>query len=413
MGKLENFGKSALEVGRKIHGGAKDAVERARMLGRDVAQSETFINASEVVGKWKDQKVEDFKDWKDQAKDSLKIQTVEKWRMLTDRGLDNCLINLKDQDIKKVESEMKGVEAEIAGLKKEEGTIEASVDKINNPEMKRLLEQKTSDMKAKLKERLEYLEQTQMQELRDRKDKYLEEKESLNGKVNNLEENFSGRIDGKIEDIKNRYGLQEKIEDSKRLGEDIGNLRTSIKDSEKSLAEDTKTFSELRKHLTGSDLKDLDDMLKKAGNELRENKRELFRKETAKNKLDQQVETINRKTGKWEKMKDKYGLGNKNEAASSTARPQENPSGNLWNGVSEDEYVDADMETMKKIEDLCLYRNSSKLQGNFNEIQQSVKQLDVNNPVRKLVEKMGTPKDMKASMLKIRNFVRTVKEAYE
>lgn len=315
MSKMESFQNAAVKSKEVLGKGARDTWEGAKLAGKDIR--EKTKNAKDaVVDSAIYKKVSGAaSEWKDDMVETIKLKTVDKWKMMAGRGAENWLLQRKNSDIDKVDGKITNAQGSInlkeEDFKREEESINAAMAKISDPKFKEIFESGKVGKKAEMEREIETIRNGQLKQLEERKALLVAQKERYETNIKNIEKKFTDKIDNKINGIRDKYDYEGKMGHKKTLDENVKRLNEKMAEKEKGIA-DCEVALANKQFLTKEDQKRIKERAKEIKKEVAECRKDLERAEKARDKNDRQIGKINGKTQKWETMKTKYGL-NKGE----------------------------------------------------------------------------------------------------
>jgi hypothetical protein len=340
-------------------------------------------------------------EWKDDVLDTIKLNTVDKWAMLSENRKNNKLIARREREIQKAGTREEKLNDEQATLKqasdRELATFDAKLDEYKDPTLRDLLvarrEEKQNAFYAKTNEITEKMFKNGM--ARDEAQKSIE---TFNKNIDTAKDKFTARLDGKIDGIREKYDYTVKVENRNIVEKSLTDVTEGIKG-----AEDKITQYENALETFGGD-KELKVKLKAQLGEMRKKLSGLQKTESkltrAKTKLDRNIARIDKKTEKYQTMKEKYGLVpvSVTESDSTEIAPSENSETPVME-VSPEE--NQDQETVVKVGEVqqrlvSFVRNAKALDGSYNE---EAIERDIISPAIAALESVGV-KSMKSGHIR-------------
>lgn len=362
--RIKNFASSTKE---KISSAA-ETIKDIKDTGTEMAE-DAFKKVAGVT-----------KEWKSDLIDSIKLKTVDKWNMNLGRGKENWLLKRKEGNIEKTQGKIDKVETKIsekeADKNAEKENFNKKAEEISDPVLKEVFQKAIGNKEQEFNKKIKVLEGKKTV-FEERKNKFEGQKSKYQENIKAIEEKMTGRINGKIDGIKEKYGLKDKLEKKGVIDENFNKSKDELDGLEKKLGEYKKVM-EMKKLLTREDRKKIREMTKAVEKEFKQKKSELKRINKGRGKLDRQIEKINKRTQKWEDLKVKYGLVKKEQTAtdSSTTTSAETTA---EASVETEASVESEKEKIKKLlqdtENLCKVGNVEELKANIPAVQKNLKKI--------------------------------------
>ncbi|MEN9647493.1 MAG: hypothetical protein RLY57_297 [Candidatus Parcubacteria bacterium] len=285
-------------------------VEIAEENGPSLA--EKFKEKLKDAGTWLQSRWEKIttvaKEWKDDVVDTIKLNTVDKWKAVTTLDANNSLISKREREIARAEAAEKSLNQERTEVQnnaqREMGLFDTKIAQYTDPDLVEVLNRGKLDKKAVF----------------DKKDGELgakinassEKRARAEGAIGRFKENiaeaknsFAARIDGKIEKIEGKYDYASKIENRSILEQSIKDITSGVEDAEGKLAQYKDALATFKDKGVADGIKE---KMKVMESKLAGLKKTATKLQNAKTKLDNKIQKIERKTGKYKDMKAKYGL---------------------------------------------------------------------------------------------------------
>jgi len=311
MSKMESFRSAAIKSKEAIGKGARATWEGAKVAKDKIKDAKDTVADSAIYKKVSGA----AKNWKDDMVETIKLKTVDKWKMMAGRGAENWLLNRKNSDIDRVDGKIANSESSVSlkqeDFKREEESINAAMAKISDPKFKEIFENGKAGKKAEMDREIEDIRNGQLKKLMERKAILMAQKERYEANIKNIESKFTKRIDDKIEKIRSDNGYAEKMEQKKTLDDKIGNFKNKLAEKEKGLV-DCEVALANKSFLTKADQKRIKERAAEIKKSVEMCRKVVERAEKAREKNEREIGKIDRKTLRWETMKTKYGL-NKGE----------------------------------------------------------------------------------------------------
>lgn len=247
-------------------------------------------------------------EWKDDVLDTIKLNTIDKWKAVTTLDTNNGLIAKREREIVKAEAAEKLLNDERAEVQqnsqKEIGLFDAKIAQYTDPDLVDVLNRGKLDKKAMF----------------DKKDSELgikinassERRTHAESAIGRFKENiteaknsFASRIDGKIEKIEGKYDYANKIENRSIIEKSITDITSGVQDAEGKLAQ----YKDALATFTDKDIANgITEKMKVMESKLAGLKKTATKLQNTKTKLDNKIGKIEQKTGKYKDMKAKYSL---------------------------------------------------------------------------------------------------------
>ena len=294
-------------------------------------------------------------EWRKDLTESIKLKTIDKWKLNFSRDKENWLLERKDKDITKTKGRISRLDSKVEEREKSKTAEEAKFDKVAENTSDEFLKELFTKSKAnksrefddeiiKLKDRIK----SKKTALEGRVATFETQKSQYQENIKNIESKMSGKIDEKIIRIKEKFGIDDKLEKKEKLKNAISPIKEETTKLESKLNEYKKAL-EMKKSFTKEDYKKLKEMTKAIEKELKKKKQNLNRLERAQGKVDRQIGSVNKKVGKWENLKDKYKLA-KEEATDSSIETDDTEKST--EAADEKETTDAEEDSETKEEEL-------------------------------------------------------------
>ncbi len=279
----------------------------------DVPKSQSFVGGvSEGVKEWASSKWEQIKgktaEWKNDLVETVKLKTVDKFKVVTEKWGQNMLIAGKERDVSREGRKAESLREKLNSSKElktnEVSRFDGAMLGIEDPHLRQIFEKsrqlKIDAIDSKIQKIDGDIEQTEQ-----RQSQYKGEIETFKNNVGEIERGFSEKVDSKIDRIKEKFGYQEKIDDRNKINEGISGLEQKIPGQEQLIGQ-YKQALEHKELLDKKDRKEIKAKLKEYEAELKKTKDFLEKMGKAKAKLDKYIGKIDKKVQSWEDFKGKY-----------------------------------------------------------------------------------------------------------
>jgi DNA-directed RNA polymerase subunit H (RpoH/RPB5) len=268
-------------------------------------------HADWVEGKWEKFK-NVSKEWMKDVFDTVKMKTVDKWRFMSERKATNKLIGHKEEDIRNLgymeENERRNIQTFESGRSSDLEKFNSALESIKDPHIQEIFarnrDEKVSGWDAKIETSNDAIDSVET-----RKIQYASEIVNFRKDIDEAGEDFSGKIDSRIDHIREKCGYDEKKDQLATLNEEIEVGYDSLKTTKDKIAEYNDALDVAEKiGVSPADLRTLENGIDEleSDRELIEHQidQALLREE----KLKKSIAKIDKTTAKWEKMRKKMKL---------------------------------------------------------------------------------------------------------
>jgi hypothetical protein len=262
-------------------------------------------------------------NWKDDVLESLRMNTIEKWRFLKSRDSSNSLINLKQKEISDIgyridnHARNVGIFSEIK--KTEVGNFEEALKNMKNPGLIAVFE-KNRDLKAAEWDQQILEEEEKGKASAKERDLRATEVETLSADIEAAEGAFSGKIDARIHSIHEKTGYTEKKESMIALSEQIEVATAALTEVSQNIETYTDALAKAKElGVLKDDIQMIESQLAELKQEKNLTEKTIANAEKSKVKLSKQIAKIDAKAQKWQSLKDSMGLSKKSEPVEAEA----------------------------------------------------------------------------------------------
>lgn len=256
-------------------------------------------------------------EWISDIGDSLKLQTVDRWKMATKGVLNNTLIALKEGNISSEEKKVGVLDGKITTEEGRKNKVEADFSSLmtgveGNPALQAIIEK---DKAIKLSENDSNLAKlnAKKEESAKKQEAYSNDIENFKKKLEKVEGDFGAKVDGRIDRIKTRDNYEDNKVHLETVEGSISRLTARVSKTEKELAQYEGVLKQGK--LLGKEAKnELKRKIEIFKDFLNNSEKHLERAEELKAKYEKQIAKTDKRVASLEKFKGKY-VGKKEKVA--------------------------------------------------------------------------------------------------
>ena len=249
-------------------------------------------------------------EWAGDIFESVKLQTIDKWNLARESWGQNRLIKRKTGDIEnlsKKNGKLDGVLTKKQGQKeKHEAEFETALEAITDPTLRSIFEKSRTEKIGKDDEEIQRVVAKQ-QENSSKQSEYTGDIETYKGKIKTLEQDFVGKIDGRIDKIKQKENYEQNIESSRQFSENITQIEVTISQSEDQIKQyESVLDSKSRKLLGKEGVASVRAKLTELKKTLDATKQELKRAREGKKTCDKRINKTDKRLKSLNNLRQKY-----------------------------------------------------------------------------------------------------------
>lgn len=288
------------------------------------------------------------KEWTGDVIETVRLNTVDKWRALNEADEYNLLIQKKEADIRDLEgrfaSETHNIAVYETSQKEDEEKFQSALASIKDPTIWRVFDknrgQKAEEWSTKIKKSEISIKATQILT-----EQYQSEITNFKNGIEKAGNNFAERLDSKIEQIENKNGYAEKKEYINNIDSIIGEHADTINSIEHATKEHLE-YLELAKGvgLGEEDIANFENKIKELWNEREKTQNAIDVLTQEKQKIQEEINQIDKKTARYKKMKQDMGLDKKSTESEGVVQTEEVGQVPQEENVSVDANLDLNLE---------------------------------------------------------------------